>query len=878
MNSRHAAGGKRALRIGLLVLALACLFGAGLLSGLSEAQRAWLLTGGFLLLIPVIALSRRRSIAPLAVAIVFVLYGGVSALVAVPESAQQQARHARGLSKEQVQASEKAPEFEASRPREEKAFKEAALLTALAGLVAIGAAFLAAGALTDVRAGRAGPRQPRRPASAGRMEMAGRGLVVLAFLGVAAALMRFAATQLPTDNLHMAIKSFWNGGSYFLLVATFAIPGFGLWLQGLLHRRHSRADFVRLGAWVTLYLALLVPTGQRGFAIALAVMTVVILAFDGFLRRRSLIAIVAIGIVLLGVTQAARNEVREEGGLSPSGLVARLAPTEWRNLYGSQLASFSWIVQVVEFKDRLDLPNPFPQVLLKPVPRQIYPDKSQGFGTEFTRRVYPGAARQDISFAIPLVGESYYAVGTLGMIVVFALLGAGVGFAESRLAARASPMARPLVLATIAWCLFVLVRGDLANALVFASGWVIPLLLVAGSIGLRRKAPAKRVVIDALQVAPEFSGVGRQVVDLGHGLNAVSLALPLTVRCAGDMRDRLAEVFPSGTEFHTPLASSRPRLLRVAYQQLLAPLRDPSSTILVALGDQAPIWGRSRLVFLINDIRRVTHPDTAGRGRLEALFYRTVLRFGALRAERILTISDFSRGEIARVLRPSCPVAVVSCHPPASNGAHRASPTSNEPARFVTVGALRGYKGHDTLLEALAALKAGDGKPVEIVCIGGDEGGVGRERDLSARARELGVADAFRLRGWVSDAEAGELLGSALATINPSTYEGYGLPVAESIASGMPTISSDIPPHREIAADAALYFPPGDARALAVAIDQVAADPRLRDDLARRARARWKELAAGGPNLAAALVEAVEAELHVAADPADAESRPAMAY
>jgi glycosyltransferase involved in cell wall biosynthesis len=867
------------LRFALFAVAIACLLGAGTVPGLDEAPRAWLLTLGFVLLVPALVLSRRRTIAPLVVAVVFVLYGGVSALVAVPESASQQARHAKGLSKDQVKASQRAPQFETTHRQEEDAFKRAALLTALAGLAAVAAAYLAAGAQTDVRAGRAPPGRRVGVSAARKMEMAGRYLVVVAFLGVAGALTRFFLTQIPTNDLHMAIKSFWNGGSYFLLVATFAIPGFGLWLQGLLHRSHSRGDLIRLGGWAAFYLALLVPTGQRGFAIALAIMVVVILAFDGVLKVRHLAAIAAVGIVLLGVTQAARNEVREEGGLSPSGFTSRLAPAEWKSLYASQLASFTWTVQVVEFKSKLHIPNPFPQVLLKPVPRQIDPHKSQGFGTEFTKRVYPEAARQEVSFAIPLIAESYYAFGIAGMIVVLALVGAGVGFAESRLAARSIPMVVPLVVATMGWCLFVLIRGDLANALVFASGWVIPLLLVARSIGLRQEAPAKRVVIDALQVAPQFSGVGRQVVDLGRGLDDAALPLPLTVRCAKDMRDRLAEVFPTDTRFHTPIGSSRPRLLRIAYQQIFAPLRDPSSTILVALGDQAPIWGRARLVFVINDIRRVTRPDTAGRGRLEALFYRTVLRFGARRADRILTISDFSRGEIARVLHPTCPVDVVACHPPAGgNGTFESRAAGGGRPRFVTVGALRGYKGHDTLLEALAALKADHGAPVEIVCIGGDEGGVGRQKGLSERARDLGVADAFQLRGWVSDAEAEELLGSAVATINPSTYEGYGLPVAESIASGMPTITSDIPPHREIAADAALYFSPGDAQALAAAIDRVARDPELRDSLAHKARARWKELSLSGPHLAEAIRNAVEIEIRIATETTDAEPQPVMAY
>jgi glycosyltransferase involved in cell wall biosynthesis len=839
-----------ALRLALFALALVSLLGAGVIDGLDEAARAWMLTAGFILLVPVLILSPRRTLAPIAIAVVFIVYGGFSALVAIPESAAQRAQHARGLSKDQIKASQRSPEFEDTGVSEEEAFEEAAFLTALAGLAAIGGTYLAGAYWRRRRPSARGEVESAPTASPGRMEMAGRGLVAVAFLGVAAALARFALTQIPTDDLQMAVKSFWQGGSYFLLVATFAIPGFGLWLQGLIARGPRRGEIVRLGAWMLLYIALLLPTGQRGFAIALAVMVLAILFFDGYLTRFRFAAALLAGFILIGASQAARNQVREEGGLSPSGYVARLAPGEWRQLYGTQLASFNWTMQVVQYKDVLGVPNPLPQVLLKPIPRQIYPDKSQGFGTEFTRRVYPGADDQGVSFAIPLTGESYYAFGVAGVLVAFLLLGFATGIGELRIANRAPPAVKPIVLATIGWCLFVLVRGDLANALVFASGWVIPLLLVARSVGLRRDPEPERVVIDALQVAPEFSGIGRRVAEIGRSLRKGDCPLPLTVRCARDVAERLREEFPAGTAFHAPLRSSRPRMLRILYQQLVAPLRDGPSTLLVCPGDQAPVWGRAQLVFVVHDVRRLTHPETS-RSRIEAAYYRTVMTFAARRARRIVTISNFSLAEIERTLRPSCPIAVVAAHP--ESGEPRAA-EANGSLTLLTVGALRGYKGIETVIEALSKLAAEDEAVPRVVCVGAEEANDGYRERLAAYARELGVESRFELTGWLPDEQLRGLYGRCSGTINPSTYEGYGLPVAESLADGLPTIASDIPPHREIAADAALYFAPGDAAALAGALGAFARDPELRDDLARRAAERSRELAAGGTSWAEALL------------------------
>jgi glycosyltransferase involved in cell wall biosynthesis len=849
MASHKTRGSTTALRLALLVPALASLFGAGLIPELSQAARAWMLTGGFALLVPVVALSPRRALAPVAVAVVFVVYGGFSALVAIPESPKDVAEHSRGLSDEQLDASKRSPEFENAGVSEEEAFQDAALLTALAGLAAIGGAYLAAAYARRRESAGDGQAKPAS-ASPGRMEMAGRGLVCAAFLGVAAALTRFALTQVPTDDLHMAVKSFWQGGSYFLLVATFAIPGFGLWLQGLLARGARRGELVRLGGWMALYIALLIPTGQRGFAIALGVMVLAILFFDGHLTRFRFAAIVFLGFLLIGASQAARNEIREEGGLSASGYTSRLTPTEWRQLYGNQLASFNWTVQVLQYEGTLDIPNPLPQVLLKPIPRQIYPGKSQGFGAEFTRRVYPGADEQGVSFAIPLTAESYYAFGLAGLLVAFLLLGLGTGVAELRIADRGPPALKPIVLATIGWCLFVLIRGDLANALVFASGWVIPLLLVARSVGLRRDPEPERVVVDALQVAPEFSGIGRRVAEIGRSLREDGCPLPLTVRCAADVAERLRGEFPADTAFHTPLRGSRPRSLRIAYQQLIAPLRDSASTLLVCPGDQAPVWGRAQLVFVVHDVRRLTHPETSG-GRVEAAYYKAVMTFAARRARRIVTISAFSLGEIERTLRPSCPIAVVSAHP--SPQGQRAAAANGSPT-LLTVGALRGYKGIETVIEALSKLAVDGGPPPRVLCVGAEEGSDGYRESLAAYARELKVDHCFELTGWLPDEQLRDLYGRCCGTINPSTYEGYGLPVAESLADGLPTIASDIPPHREVAGDAALYFEPGDAAALAAQLGAFLREPSLREDLARRAGERSRELSERGVDWAEALL------------------------
>jgi glycosyltransferase involved in cell wall biosynthesis len=367
-------------------------------------------------------------------------------------------------------------------------------------------------------------------------------------------------------------------------------------------------------------------------------------------------------------------------------------------------------------------------------------------------------------------------------------------------------------------------------------------------------AQGDRVVIDALQVSPDFSGVGRELIELGRDLSRMNPPIRFEVRCAKDMEPRFRRAFPDGTSFHTPLRTSRPRSLRILYQQLVAPFRDDSSTVLICIGDQAPVWGRARLIYVLNDVRRLTHPRTASL--LERLYYRLVVARASRRADRLLTISEFSRGEIERVLEPGQPVDVIAIHP-GTDPSRKAAPQAD--GRLLVVGAMRPYKGLETVVDALGSLKrSGDAPVPEVVFAGGVEGSNGLVDELRSRASLAGVSDKLTFTGWIEDRQLEKLYRSAIATINPSTYEGYGLSVAESLAWGLPTIASDIPSHREIADEGALFVPPGDAEALAEAIRTIAGDESLRRGLAERGRERAAELAESGPSWGEAILGALE--------------------
>jgi glycosyltransferase involved in cell wall biosynthesis len=110
------------------------------------------------------------------------------------------------------------------------------------------------------------------------------------------------------------------------------------------------------------------------------------------------------------------------------------------------------------------------------------------------------------------------------------------------------------------------------------------------------------------------------------------------------------------------------------------------------------------------------------------------------------------------------------------------------------------------------------------------------------------VAGRVVLTGYVSDADKAALLAGAEALAYPSLYEGFGFPVLEAFAAGVPVVTSSASSLPEVAGDAALLVDPHEPEAVAVALGRLLDDDGLRDGLRRagaeRARAfTWEATA-----------------------------------
>ena len=253
---------------------------------------------------------------------------------------------------------------------------------------------------------------------------------------------------------------------------------------------------------------------------------------------------------------------------------------------------------------------------------------------------------------------------------------------------------------------------------------------------------------------------------------------------------------------------------------------------------------RYRLVVTIHDVVPWTHPETlTPRG---VAFHRRMGERAARDAGVIVTPTEAVAAAVRRVLTPRAPVVAVhsgvSAPPAPPDSVGRRDALGAREPYVLFVGTAEPRKGLDLLVEAM---RSPDLAALRLVVAGPPGWGDVRVADL---ARAAGVGDRVVVTGRVSDPDLASLYAGASVLAMPSRAEGFGFPVVEAMAHGIPVVTSDDPALLEVGAGATLVAPVGDVDALSRSLAAAAADGGPRADLVtkgvtRAAHFRWASTA-----------------------------------
>lgn len=299
--------------------------------------------------------------------------------------------------------------------------------------------------------------------------------------------------------------------------------------------------------------------------------------------------------------------------------------------------------------------------------------------------------------------------------------------------------------------------------------------------------------------------------------------------------------------------NARRRVEWVRGEQLLLPRLAARAGVdlLHSLANTAPGWGRFRRLVTIHDLHHRLVPE-AHLGAM-ALGMRVLVSLAVHRSDRLLTVSQATGDDVQRLLGvPATKIDVV--HSGFGTTAHaRPAPASELRTRLelterpivLCVAAKRPHKNLGRLIGALALIPV-ERRP-QLVLAGY---ATPYQAELEARADALGVRDDVRFPDWLPEPELEGLYAAAAACVLPSLQEGFGLPVLEAMARGVPVACSARGALAEVAADAALTFSPESEAEIAAAIERLLGDPeltaRLREAGVRRAaQFSWAACARG---------------------------------
>jgi glycosyltransferase involved in cell wall biosynthesis len=347
-----------------------------------------------------------------------------------------------------------------------------------------------------------------------------------------------------------------------------------------------------------------------------------------------------------------------------------------------------------------------------------------------------------------------------------------------------------------------------------------------------------RIAFDGTTLRPGRTGVGYYTEHLLHHLVQQGPEEDLIV--VSNRPVDTTRALPPRVRVDAP-ASRLPRML---WMQMLAPraLRRLRPDVAHFTNGMVPLASPVPTVVTIHDMSLTMYPRYHPARRV--VLNRPLVDLAARRADAIITVSQSAKRDIMRVYGlPSDRVHVV--HEAAApsfrqiqdvGALDRVRRQYALPDRFILyVGTIEPRKNLPKLIEGFARRHRSGDLPHRLVCVG-PYGWL--SRDLEALLDRLDIRQAIQFAGYVPFDDLPSLYSLAEMFVFPSLYEGFGLPVIEAMACGVPVVTGDVAALNEVGGAAVARVPELSAEALGEIMVALARDPGLREDLRRRSLER----------------------------------------
>lgn len=357
--------------------------------------------------------------------------------------------------------------------------------------------------------------------------------------------------------------------------------------------------------------------------------------------------------------------------------------------------------------------------------------------------------------------------------------------------------------------------------------------------------PALRIGINALYLIP--GAVGGTEIYLRGLLSALAEIDPVNQYFVFTNRETgpgLAPVSPNFRQVPQNVRAVR-RPSRLLWEQTVLPVETVKLKLDAMLnpGFTAPLLCPCPQVTVFHDLQHKRHPEYFRWFDLP--FWRFFLYWSAHVSRSILAVSNATAADLVRYYR--LPEAGVKVVPLGVDKAFFELAPRREPERFLlAVSTLHPHKNLDGLLRAFAVFRRNHPEFRLVVC--GIHGFF--TRPLCQLRDTLDLGSSVEFPGWIPRHDLHDLYRKAWAFVFPTFFEGFGMPVLEALAAGVPTACSAIEPVAGIAGNAALLFDPHDPAAIAEALEQISGDESLRARLVeegprRASQFSWQATASG---------------------------------